>query len=156
LNQNAQTSECILEPIPNEFSIKRDTDKNAIYEFTMDRLYICFKSKKTKTYGVMWTNCETRKWTQIQFRTLNPIMELNFIISEGLLLIHTVDNKIKTSSDNHQVHRTFYRIPLKTPVKSEDLAWFSLIRLQKHLRNGDPYGEARKYLRPTSCIQCPF
>jgi len=155
LDQGTQTSQINLDPLPGKFSIVGG-EENPIGCFAMSRFYFAVQDKQTKLYTIIWTSCETREWKSINFCTRNSIMRIEFMINGCLLLIQTADNETKLVSGVHQVQKSFYRIPLKKPEKLTHLAWFSLLRSKRKIRNVDAYEEARKYLPFNSEIQCPF
>jgi len=155
LDQGAQTLQLIFDSIPEQFSTV--AKKNEVVGcFAMTRLYLAVQIKKTKHYGIIWANCETRTWELIDFFIKKPIMGIRFMTDEHFLWIQAVDKETELISGVHQVQKTFYRIPLKKPEKLSDLAWFSLVRSKSKLKGIDPYEEARKYLPLYSEIRCPF
>jgi len=155
LDQDGQTSHVILDSIPEKFSTVNGEDY-IVGCFAMERVCLAVQHKKTKYYGIIWTDCKTREWQLVKFYVKKPITELQFMANGYFLCIQTTDKETEVLSDVHQVQKTFYRIPLKKPEKLSDLAWFSLVRSKSKLKGVDPYEESRRYLPFYSEIRCPF
>jgi len=128
-----------------------------IHRWILGRYYIVIKFDGDDTFGIAWINCETLEWTPMNFRIIEPIIGIQFIAENGILLVQTVDGETGLGDSSvHQVNRTFYRIPLKKPDLLTNLAWSALVHSKSKLPGVDPYEESRKYLPFTSEIQCPF
>jgi len=122
-----------------------------------DRYYALIKFHGDDTFGIAWINCEKLEWTPMGFRTIEPIIGLQFNGENGILLVQTADGESELNgSSMHQVKRTFHRIPLKKPDLLTNLAWSALVQSKSKLPGVDPYEESRRYLPFTSEIQCPF
>jgi len=155
LDHGAQTSQVILNSIPDQFSTV-DGETRIVGCFAMDRLYLAVQIKKTKHYGIIWSSYETRIWKLIDFRIKKPITYIQFMPDGHFLWIQSIDKETAMISDVHQMQKTLYRILLKKPEKLYDLAWFSLVRSKSKLKGTDPYEESQEYLPFYSEIRCPF
>jgi len=155
LDQDAQTSQVMLNWIPEQFSTVYGKDQ-IIGCIAMERLCLAVRHNKTKNYGIIWADCKTQQWELVDFCIKEPITEIQFMAEGHFLCIQATDNKTAFVSDVHQMQKAIYRIPFKTPEKLSDLAWFSLVRSKSKLKGVDPYKEAQKYLPFYSEIRCPF
>jgi len=153
LNQGAQTAQFDLARLPERCLYSGGM---IVACLTPNRLFMAVRSNKTHSYGIVWTNCETREWTEMDFCTERQITSIRFMVDGGLLVIQTTENITEITQGVHSMQKALYRIPLKTPEKLANLAWFSLVRSKSRIPNIDPYDEARKYLPFNSEIQAPF
>jgi len=144
-SEHSHASRFVLPSLPEGYSVVAGR-KCAVGCIAMERLFLATKFHKTGIFEIFWIDFKVRKWTSMNFCTINPIMDVNFTVDEGILLVQTMDGESDVTFDQHNVKKTFYRIPLKTPDKLANLAWFSVVRSKRLPDDEDPYKEANRYL----------
>jgi len=110
---NASTSVFALEWPSNNFQIFFLSDA-MIYTWIRDRFYAVVKFDEDDTFGIAWVSCETTDWALLDFRTVEPIFSLRFIVEPSILFVQTADGETELDDSSiHQIKSTVYRIPLK-------------------------------------------
>jgi len=93
----------------------------------------------------------------MDFRTAEPIVDLQYIFESDILFLQTADGETEMKGSTvHQFKRTLYRIPFKKPESLMNLAWATLVQSKSKLPDVDPFKESRKYLPFIAEIGCPF